>query len=165
MNQALYLFLFIFISCELSIEPKTIGLEQFKENNCDKEKNSKSQAASRSKESLVFRELAAICQDTSRFSCDVRVFSPETETENLPNQEFCLTDQDCLTYQSYHYNTVDLQNDSSNPKDFEIGGQYNYKEVQCWMITKKGIYGQGNNLKNAIHATKASCHKQESKSL
>lgn len=145
----------------MSLEPKTIGLEEIRKDSCEKDENERN-TQSALFNSKVLKSISEHCKDYSQISCDIKKFSPDVETTEILNQKYC-KDNLCVTYNSYHFNTSAYLNDDTPISSFELGGEYNNQEVQCYRPdeTNLGIYGNGSSLEEAIKNTILSCHKKE----
>lgn len=161
--KKLFIFPFIlFISCEMTLEPQTVGLEQFESKDCTEERDKSERSIASLGDSI-----SAYCKDLSLYKCDKRVFSPTAEDNNLIDQVYSL-DGLSLTYNLYSFNTNKVREEDPNVPDemFEAGEDYNKTEVQCYMPGEKGrgIYGNGSTLNEAIMGVIAACDKKESES-
>lgn len=76
----------------------------------------------------------ALCEDISNFECERRVFRPGIEPGQSKEVE-CFSigrkSDVCVTVAENRFDT-EAAREGSEPSDFEVGGEYNREETQCW---------------------------------
>lgn len=77
---------------------------------------------------------ATLCEDVSTFECERRVFKPGVEDGKSKSVECFAAGRKadvCVNVTEIRYNTEPART-GADAKDFDLGGEYNREEVQCW---------------------------------
>jgi hypothetical protein len=146
--------LFGFSNCG-SYEPSLTSLTELSAQTCT--------AQARAKISADFS--SSVCDDISNFECERRVFRPgivSGQSEKIECFSIGRKSDVCVSVTTNSFDTEGARA-SSDPKEFEEGGEFNREEIQCWntKVQKQSIaliQAEASSLSEALDLALDECY-------